>query len=84
MEDISDADYAHAKRVWKDFEIEKLDECHDFYVQSDTLLLGDVFENFRMMCLEIYKLDAANFFFSSRISMASSFKRDESKIICFN
>ena len=53
MKDITDADYAHAKKVCKDFEIRKLGECHDFYFQSGTLLLADVFENFRNMCLEI-------------------------------
>ena len=42
MEDITDADYAHAKRVSKDFEIKHLGEYHDLYVQSDTLLLADV------------------------------------------
>ena len=36
MEDIIDADYAHAKRVCKDFEINS-GEYHDFYVQSNTL-----------------------------------------------
>ena len=46
MEDITDADYAHAKRVCKDFEIKILGEYHDFYVQTNTLLLPDVFENF--------------------------------------
>ena len=46
-EDINDVDYAHTKRVCKDFEIKHLQEYHDFYVQSDTLLLPDVFENFR-------------------------------------
>ena len=62
MEDITDADYAHAKRVCKDFEIKHLGEYHDLYVQSDTLLLADVFENFRNICLRIYKLDPAIFF----------------------
>ena len=42
MEDITDADYAHAKRVCKDFEIKDLGEYHDLYVQSDTLFLADV------------------------------------------
>ena len=46
MEDIADADYAHAKRVYKDFEIKNLGEYHDLYVQGDTLLLADVFGNF--------------------------------------
>ena len=49
MEDITDADYGPTKRVSKDFEIKNLGEYHDFYLQSDTLLLADVFENFRNM-----------------------------------
>ena len=53
MKDITDADYAHAKRVCKNFEVQNLGEYHDLYVQSDTLLLADVFENFRNMYLEI-------------------------------
>ena len=60
-EDITDANYAHAKRVCKDFEIINLGEYHDFYVQSDTLLLADVFQNFRNTCLEIYELDPVKF-----------------------
>ena len=57
MEDITDADDAHAKRVYKQFQIKNLGKYHDLYVQSNTLLLADVFENFRNMCLEIYELD---------------------------
>ena len=56
MEDITDADYSHAKRVCKDFEIKSSEEYNDFYVQSNTLLSADVFENIRNMCLEIYGL----------------------------
>ena len=44
MEDITDADHAHAKRVCKDFEIKRLGEYHDIYVQSYILLLADVLE----------------------------------------
>ena len=62
MEDITDADYEHAKRVFKDFEIKHLGEYHDLYIQSDTLLLAEVSENFRNMCLEIYKLDPSKIF----------------------
>ena len=61
MEDVTDVDYAHAKRVCKDFEIKYLGEYYDLYVQSDRLLLVDVFENFRNMCLKIYELDLAHF-----------------------
>ena len=84
MDDITDNDYAHAKRVCKDFEIKNLAQYYDFYVQSDTLLLADVFENFRNMYAEMYELDPAKFLFSSWISIASSFKKDKSKIRSFN
>ena len=76
MEDITDADNARQKRVCKDFGTKNLGECHDLYVQSNTLLLGDVFENFINMCLKIYELDPAKISFSSRINIASSFKKD--------
>ena len=62
MEDITDADCMHAKRVSKDFEIKNLGKYYDLYVQSNILLLTDFFENFRNMCLEIYEFDSANFF----------------------
>ena len=44
MEDITDADDVHAKRVCKDFEIKRFGEYHDIFVQSYTLLLADVLE----------------------------------------
>ena len=62
MEDIIAADYVQAKRVCKDFEITNLGEYHDLYLHSDTLLLADVFENIRNMCIKIYELDLQNFF----------------------
>ena len=43
MEDITDADYAHTKIFFKDFEMKNLGEYHGLYVQSNTLLLADVF-----------------------------------------
>ena len=47
--------------------------------RSDTLLLKDLSENFRKKCLEIQELDPAKKFFSSRINLASSIKKDPSK-----
>ena len=61
LEDISDEDCAHAQKIWNVFEVKNRGEYHDLYVQSDTLLLADVFENFRNKCLEIYELDPIYF-----------------------
>ena len=49
MEGITAAYYVHAERVCRLFEIRNLGKYHDLYVQSNTLLLADVFENFRYM-----------------------------------
>ena len=58
---ITGIDYKHARKVWKDFEIENLGDYHNLYVRKDTLLLADVFENFKNKCIEIYELDPAHF-----------------------
>ena len=59
MEDITDVDYC--KKLLKYFSNKNLGDYHDFYVQSDTLLPADVFENFRNKCIEIYEQDPAHF-----------------------
>ena len=52
IEDITDADYAHAKRVCKDFEIKHLGEYHDLYVQSIALFVADVFETCTLISMD--------------------------------
>ena len=58
MENIDDID---GNNVFKRFKLKNLGEYHDLYVQGDTLLLADVFENFRNTCLKVYELDPAHF-----------------------
>ena len=67
MKNITDADYTHGKGVCKGFEIRNLGEYHNLYVQSDTLSLTEVFENFRDKCLEIYELNTACFINEPRL-----------------
>ena len=81
MKVITDADYVHAKRVCKDFEIKKLGEYHDLHVKSDTLLLADVFENFRNMHHEIYELDLAKFLSTPGLAWQAAFKNTKAKLI---
>ena len=61
IEEVTDVDYAHAKRVYKDFEIKNSGEYHDLYLKSDVLISANVFENFRKICLKFYELDPAKF-----------------------
>ena len=59
LEDITDKDYIHAQKVFKEFWLKSPGVYHDLYVQSNILLLADVFENFRKKCIEIYELEPA-------------------------
>ena len=75
MEDISNIDYRHANNVFKVFQLENLGDYHDLYVQSDTLLLADVFNNFRDMCLKEYELDPAHFLLLPRLAWQACLKK---------
>ena len=48
---------ARKKSSLKFWKKKHLGEHHDLHVQSDRLLLADVFDNFRNMWLEIYEAD---------------------------
>ena len=61
MENISETDYRHANNEFKRFKLNNLGDYHDLYIQSHTLLLADVFENFRKACIKTYELDPAYF-----------------------
>ena len=56
LKDITDKDYIHAQKVFKEFKFKKLVDFHDLYAQSDSLLLADVFENFRNNLLKYMNL----------------------------
>ena len=73
-EGISEDDYQHAQNVWEEFKIKSMRGYHDLYLESDVLLLADVFENFRNVCLTNYKLDPAWYFTSPGIAWDAALK----------
>ena len=62
MSGVSDEDYAHARRVWREFGIRNMGEYHDLYRRTDVVLLANVFESFRQVCSENYGLDPLHFY----------------------
>ena len=79
-EDISDEDYQHAQKVWEVFEIKSMEGYHNLYNETDVLLLADVFENFRNICLENYKLDPAHYFTAPGLSWDACLKMTNVKL----
>ena len=70
----------HGKAVCKGFEMKHLAQYHDSYVQSDTLLLADVFENFRKMYLKICELDLARFLTAPQLTWQAASKKANVKL----
>ena len=75
MERITDTDYRHANKVFKELKLKNVGEYHDLYVQSETLLLADVFENLRNMCIKVYELDPAHFLTAPGLSWQACLKK---------
>ena len=79
-EDISDEDYAHAKKVWKAFEMKTLEDYHNLYNKLDVLLLADVFENFRDICIKNYNLDPAHYYTAPGLAWHAALKITDVKL----
>ena len=80
LKDSTSRVYMHAQKVCEVFKIKNLGEYHDLYVQSDTILLADVFVSFRYKYLEIYKLDSAHFLSALRLSWMTCLKKARVKL----
>ena len=80
MKDTTDADYMHAKRVCKDFEIKNLGEYHDFYLISVRLLLTDVFENFSKMFFKNLSFRSCKIFSTPGLARQAPIKMTKVKL----
>ena len=76
MSGVGDGDYEHACRVWREFGIRNIGQYHNLYLRTDVVLLANVFESFRRICLENYGLDPSHFYTGPGISMESLFEEN--------
>ena len=79
-ENVSDSVMDHVKNVCNTFKIKNLGKYHDLYVKTDTVLLADVFENFRDKCLNTYKLDPVYYLSVPGFSWQSCLKMTKIKL----
>ena len=71
---ITEKDYEHAGNVWISFKMKTFKEYHELYNITDVLLLADVFENFRDLCLKIYGLDPVYYFTAPQLAWDACLK----------
>ena len=72
---LSEEDYEHANRTWKEFGLKDLGEYHDLYLKTDVILSANVFEAFRKVCLKNYGLDPAHFYMAPRLAWKACLKK---------
>ena len=71
---ITEKDYKHVLNVWSSFNMKTMKDYHNLYNDSDVLLLADVFENFRDICLKIYGLDPVYYYTAPGLAWDSCLK----------
>ena len=77
---ITEKYYEHAGNVWISFKMKTFKEYHELYNITDVLLLADVFENFRDLCLKIYGLDPVYYFTAPQLAWDACLKMTSVKL----
>ena len=81
LKDIFDKDYGHTQKEFKELKLKNLGDYDDLYIQSDTLLLADVFENFKNKCIEMHELGLAHFLSAPELALQACLKKITIRII---
>ena len=75
MSGVSDKEYENACKVWKELAIKNMGEYHDLYLRTDVILLANVFEPFRNVCMDNYGLDPAHFYTAPGLAWKACLKK---------
>ena len=71
---VTQEEFDHAINVWNKFNIKTFGDYHDIYLKTDVLLLADIFENFRKLHMNYYKLDPVHYFGTPGIALDACLK----------
>ena len=75
MTGVREEDYEHTNRIWKEFGLKDLGEYHNLYLKTDVILLANVIEAFRKVCLANYGLDQGHFYTAPRLAWKACLKK---------
>lgn len=77
---VSNDDYAHAQDVWNHFKCKTMLDYSNLYLKTDVMLLTDIFENFRKICLVTYDLDPTHYYTAPGLSWDAMLKYTNVKL----
>ena len=80
MSGVGEKEYEHACKVWKEFWIKNMGEYHNLYLKTDAILLANVFESFRNICMKNYWLDPAHFYTAPGLAWKACLKKTGIKL----
>ena len=75
MSGINEVEYQHARNVWNKFKLKNMGDYHDLYLKTHVVLLTNVFESFRSVCLGNYRLDPAHFYTAPGLAWKACLKK---------
>ena len=75
MSGISEKDHSHTCKVWNEFDLKNMGDYHDLYLETDVILLANVFESFRKVYLDNYGLDPAHFYTAPGLAWKACLKK---------
>ena len=78
--ELAEEEYSFAKEIWDTFKLQNLGQLHDLYLSTDTHLLTDVFNGFRDLAYDVYKLDPAHYLTAPSLSWEAALRVTKVKL----
>ena len=72
-----------AVEMYQFFKCDNFGDYHDAYLETDVFLLADVFELFRSVCINVYRLDPSYFYSAPNLSWDAMLITTDVDLDCF-